>query len=228
MNDGVRRKVPSVAKKMRRTVILLLVLMLAVSLCAPALAAQYQDANWLFADWELNGYPGDVGGVYSYDGDATHLCILLLDRTPEREEEIRALLEDAETLKFGDATRSYAEVLAVRDMVEAEYLDDEGVAGIGVTVNDAKTDFVVSVDVTADRYEDINAAISGKYGDTVEVVCSEAATPETDANENAGQAEADSKARRDYIIYMVIYLVLFVLFCVFLFLRRKKRAEERK
>ena len=213
---------------MRRTVILLLVLMLAVSLCAPALAAQYQDANWLFADWELNGYPGDVGGVYSYDGDATHLCILLLDRTPEREEEIRALLEDAETLKFGDATRSYAEVLAVRDMVEAEYLDDEGVAGIGVTVNDAKTDFVVSVDVTADRYEDINAAISGKYGDTVEVVCSEAATPETDANENAGQAEADSKARRDYIIYMVIYLVLFVLFCVFLFLRRKKRAEERK
>lgn len=228
MNDGVRRKVPSVAKKMRRTVILLLVLMLAVSLCAPALAAQYQDANWLFADWELNGYPGDVGGVYSYDGDATHLCILLLDRTPEREEEIRALLEDAETLKFGDATRSYAEVLAVRDMIEAEYLDDEGVAGIGVTVNDAKTDFVVSVDVTADRYEDINAAISGKYGDTVEVVCSEAATPETDANENAGQAEADSKARRDYIIYMVIYLVLFVLFCVFLFLRRKKRAEERK
>ena len=228
MNDGVRRKVPSVAKKMRRTVILLLVLMLAVSLCAPALAAQYQDANWLFADWELNGYPGDVGGVYSYDGDATHLCILLLDRTPEREEEIRALLEDAETLKFGDATRSYAEVLAVRDMVEAEYLDDEGVAGIGVTVNDAKTDFVVSVDVTADRYEDINAAISGKYGATVEVVCSEAATPETDANENAGQAEADSKARRDYIIYMVIYLVLFVLFCVFLFLRRKKRAEERK
>ena len=213
---------------MRRTVILLLVLMLAVSLCAPALAAQYQDANWLFADWELNGYPGDVGGVYSYDGDATHLCILLVDRTPEREEEIRALLEDAETLKFGDATRSYAEVLAVRDMVEAEYLDDEGVAGIGVTVNDAKTDFVVSVDVTADRYEDINAAISGKYGDTVEVVCSEAATPETDANENAGQAEADSKARRDYIIYMVIYLVLFVLFCVFLFLRRKKRAEERK
>ncbi len=213
---------------MRRTVILLLVLMLAVSLCAPALAAQYQDANWLFADWELNGYPGDVGGVYSYDGDATHLCILLLDRTPEREEEIRALLEDAETLKFGDATRSYAEVLAVRDMIEAEYLDDEGVAGIGVTVNDAKTDFVVSVDVTADRYEDINAAISGKYGDTVEVVCSEAATPETDANENAGQAEADSKARRDYIIYMVIYLVLFVLFCVFLFLRRKKRAEERK
>ena len=228
MNDGVRRKVPSVAKKMRRTVILLLVLMLAVSLCAPALAAQYQDANWLFADWELNGYPGDVGGVYSYDGDATHLCILLLDRTPEREEEIRALLEDAETLKFGDATRSYAEVLAVRDMVEAEYLEDEGVAGIGVTVNDAKTDFVVSVDVTADRYEDINAAISGKYGATVEVVCSEAATPETDANENAGQAEADSKARRDYIIYMVIYLVLFVLFCVFLFLRRKKRAEERK
>lgn len=228
MNDGVRRKVPSVAKKMRRTVILLLVLMLAVSLCAPALAAQYQDANWLFADWELNGYPGDVGGVYSYDGDATHLCILLLDRTPEREEEIRALLEDAETLKFGDATRSYAEVLAVRDMIEAEYLDDEGVVGIGVTVNDAKTDFVVSVDVTADRYEDINAAISGKYGDTVEVVCSEAATPETDANENAGQAEADSKARRDYIIYMVIYLVLFVLFCVFLFIRRKRRAEERK
>lgn len=228
MNDGVRRKVPSVAKKMRRTVILLLVLMLAVSLCAPALAAQYQDANWLFADWELNGYPGDVGGVYSYDGDATHLCILLVDRTPEREEEIRALLEDAETLKFGDATRSYAEVLAVRDMVEAEYLDDEGVAGIGVTVNDARTDFVVSVDATADRYEDIKAAISGKYGDTVEVVCSEAATPETDANEDAGQAEADSKARRDYIIYMVIYLVLFVLFCVFLFIRRKRRAEERK
>ncbi len=213
---------------MRRTVILLILFTLAVSLCTPALAAQYQDANWLFADWELNGYPGDVGGVYSYDGDATHLCILLVDRTPEREEEIRALLEDAETLKFGDATRSYAEVLAVRDMVEAEYIDDEGVAGIGVTVNDAKTDFVVSVDATADRYEDIKAAISGKYGDTVEVVCSEAATPEADANEDARQAEADSKARRDYIIYMVIYLALFVLFCVFLFIRRKKRAEERK
>ena len=213
---------------MRRTVILLLVLMLAVSLCTPARAAQYQDANWLFADWELNGYPGDIGGVYSYDGDATHLCILLVDRTPEREEEIRALLEDAETLKFGDATRSYAEVLAVRDIVEDEYKDDEGVVGIGVTVNDAKTDFVVSVDATADRYEDIKAAISGKYGDTVEVICSEAATPEADANADAGQAEADSKARRDYIIYMVIYLVLFVLFCVFLFIRRKRRAEERK
>ncbi len=228
MNDGVRRKDRIMAKTMRRTVILLLVLMLAVSLCAPALAAQYQDANWLFADWELNGYPGDVGGVYSYDGDATHLCILLVDRTPEREEEIRASLDNSETLQFGDATRSYAEVLAVRDMLEAEYMDDDSVVGIGVTVNDAKTDFVVSVDATADRYEDIKAAISGKYGDMVEVICSEAATPEADANEDARQAEADSKARRDYIIYMVIYLALFVLFCVFLFIRRKKRAEERK
>ena len=59
---------------------------------APALAAQYQDANWLYADWELNGYPDDVGGVYSYDGDATHLCVLLVGRTPEREAEIKASL----------------------------------------------------------------------------------------------------------------------------------------
>ncbi|MBO4832369.1 MAG: hypothetical protein J5569_07920 [Oscillospiraceae bacterium] len=215
---------------MKRSAALLLILILAASLCAPALAAQYQDANWMYADWELNGYPDDVGGVYSYDGDATHLCVLLVDRTPEREEEIRTSLEDSETLRFGDATHSYADVLAVRDEIEASYAGSEqfGVVGIGVTVNDAKSDFVVSVDVTADRYEETSALLSEKYGDAVKVICSETAEQLADVSTGEDQAQTGSKDNKGTIIYMVVYLGLFLAVCVFLFLRRKKRSEERK
>lgn len=215
---------------MKRTAALLLILILAVLLCAPALAAQYKDANWLFADWELNGYPDDVGGVYSYDGDATHLCVLLMDRTQEREEEIRASLEDSETLRFGDATHSYADVLKTRDEIEAAYAGNghSGVVGIGVTVNEAKTDFVVSVDVTADRYDETAARLSEEYGEMVEVICSETAEPAANTSGGDEQSQDGSGTNRDMIIYMVVYLGLFLIVCVFLFMRRKKRAEERK
>lgn len=215
---------------MKRTAALLLILILAVLLCAPALAAQYKDANWLFADWELNGYPDDVGGVYSYDGDATHLCVLLMDRTQEREEEIRASLEDSETLRFGDATHSYADVLKTRDEIEAAYAGNghSGVVGIGVTVNEAKTDFVVSVDVTADRYDETAARLSEEYGEMVEVICSETAEPVANTSGGDEQSQDGSGTNRDMIIYMVVYLGLFLIVCVFLFMRRKKRAEERK
>ena len=215
---------------MKRTAALLLILILAVLLCAPALAAQYKDANWLFADWELNGYPDDVGGVYSYDGDATHLCVLLMDRTQEREEEIRASLEDSETLRFGDATHSYADVLKTRDEIEAAYAGNghSGVVGIGVTVNEAKTDFVVSVDVTADRYDETAARLSEEYGEMIEVICSETAEPAANTSGGDEQSQKESGTNRDMIIYMVVYLGLFLIVCVFLFMRRKKRAEERK
>lgn len=215
---------------MKRTAALLLILILAVLLCAPALAAQYKDANWLFADWELNGYPDDVGGVYSYDGDATHLCVLLMDRTQEREEEIRASLEDSETLRFGDATHSYADVLKTRDEIEAAYAGNghSGVVGIGVTVNEAKTDFVVSVDVTADRYDETAARLSEEYGEIIEVICSETAEPAANTSGGDEQSQDGSGTNRDMIIYMVVYLGLFLIVCVFLFMRRKKRAEERK
>jgi len=216
---------------MKKTAALLLVILLAVSLCAPALAAQYQDANWLYADWELNGYPDDVGGVYSYDGDATHLCVLLVGRTPEREAEIRASLEDSETLRFGDATRPYSEVLAARGEIESAYMNDEqyGIASMGVTVNGAKTDFVVSVDVTADRYDETARILKEKYGDTVEVICSEAPTADNAADGTADGETAEKPARtpRETITYMVLYIGL-VLVSILLYARRKKRAKERK
>ena len=215
---------------MKKTAALLLVLILAVSLCATASAAQYKDANWLFADWEMNGYPDDVGGVYSYDGDATHLCVLLVGRTPEREEEIRASLEDSETLRFGDATHPYADVLALRDEIETEYMGDEryGLTGIGVRANDAKTDFVVSVYTDADRFEETAELLGGKYGDMVEVVNSEAAEPAENADGGEDQTPSESQTRKATVTYMVIYVALVLLMCLLLFLRRKRRAEERK
>ena len=215
---------------MKRIVTVLLVLILAVSLFVTAYAAQFQDANWLYADWEMNGYPDDIGGVYSYDGDATHLCVLIVGRTPEREEEIRASLEDSETLQFGDATHPYTDVIALRDEIEASCFSDEryGMTGLGVTVNEAKTDFVVSAYVTADRYEEAAVLLGEKYGDMVEVVNSEAAEPVENANGNDNQTPSESQTRKATVTYMVIYIALVLLMCVLLFLRRKRRAEERK
>ena len=217
---------------MKKTAALLLVILLAVSLCAPALAAQYQDANWLYADWELNGYPDDVGGVYSYDGDATHLCVLLVGRTPEREAEIRASLEDSETLRFGDATRPYSEVLAARGEIESAYMNDEqyGITSMGVTVNSAKTDFVVSVDVTAERYDETARLLKEKYGDTVEVICSEAPTADNAADGTADGETAEKPARtpRETVTYMVLYIGLVLVMSILLSARRQKRAKERK
>ena len=215
---------------MKRTATLLLILLLAFSLCVTVFAAQYQDANWMFADWEMNGYPDDVGGVYSYDGDATHLCVLLVGRTPEREEEIRASLEDSETLRFGDATHSYADVLALKDEIETEYMNNEeyGLTGLGVRTNEEKTDFIVSVYTNTDRFEKTAAILDGKYGDLVEVVNSEAAETAENANGGEDQAPSESQTRKATVTYMVIYIALVLLMCVLLFLRRKRRAEERR
>ena len=147
--------------------------------------------------------------------------------------EIRALLDNSETLRFGAATRSFDEVRAAYEEISANYAQDEryGIVGAGLTVNDNKTDFVVKVDVNGDSYEETAALLSDKYGDLVEVTNGDAAT----ANENTADGSADgdtaekpARTPRETLTYMILYIGLVLVMSILLSARRQKRAKERK
>lgn len=224
---------------MKRTASLLLAAVMALALMPLSLAAEYQDANWLYADWDINGYPDDVGGVFSYDGDGTHLCIMLVGDDGTREGELRAMLENDENLRFAACTRTYNELAAIKGEIESAYMNETyGVNGCGIGMLDDRSDCVVTVMIAPERFEETSKLFYDKYGEAVALSDGSVsdATAEDTSDKDAAKAEplpepteADrQRAKRQLVTYMIVYTIVVAGMAFALYYRRKKKAEERK
>ena len=83
----------------------------------------------LLALWEREGYPDDIGGVY-FDNDSGSLALLLVNPTPERIAELRALA--GHDLIITPSTYSYNELRRIQDEIWAEVGADSKIFGVGV------------------------------------------------------------------------------------------------
>jgi len=130
--------------------------------------------NVLYALWDLYGYPDDAGGVY-FDNDTNALAFQLVNPTPERIEELRALAGSGAV--FTPCKYSYNQLMQVLNEITAMMGPDSKIysAGLGWTsINGGITGFgesgkesrvVVSIDESEfDRY---SKELAERYGDMV-------------------------------------------------------------
>lgn len=136
--------------------------------------------------WSAGGYPDDVGGVF-YDSATGKCGVLLLSPTDAREEEIRALVSEPDSLFFVSCAYSYNELLAIRQEIDGVYAangeivgtgvgwksDEKGVSGFGESGYEMRVT-VFALDAYYDKYA---ALFTEKYGEKVYVFASGAAAP---------------------------------------------------
>lgn len=136
------------------------------------------DQPELLNDWETNGYPDDVGGVY-YDDATGNLVIMLVNADEARVQELRSMAQGAR-IGFGMSRYSYNELLAVQKKIAAEA--DGGKqkiygVGVGWTVLDGEVtgfgesgkEFRVVVTVDESVLDEYVNAYESLYGDMVRV-----------------------------------------------------------
>lgn len=120
---------------MKKLICVILTLCLLFGLSVSVAAAQYANVMEMLTDWETNGYPADVGGIYSTDGSADHLTILLVgDVDHSREEELRAMLDDDSTVTFEAGIYSESELRVVKDEIADAFVGkaDSGINSVGI------------------------------------------------------------------------------------------------
>ena len=176
--------------------------LLCLALCTAAFAATYSDVVALFEDWEQNGYPADVAGVYSTDGSADHLTIQLIgDTDGSREREIRAMLADDSGVAFEAGTYSEQMLQEINEEIVAAYLNgtDSGVYGCGIGwsneggFGESGKESRVVVQVDRACYDELSQLFREKYGDAVYVEISEPAeTTDEEVPDQALPEQPDS------------------------------------
>ena len=181
---------------MKRLFCILLILCLACSLSAAAQAAQFANAYTLLQDWETNGYPDDVGSIYSTDGTPYNLTVQLVgDDFEARAEEIRAMLDDPSTISFEKGTYTDKQLHEISSEIADAYVKEgTGVQSVGVGWGTnggfGASGKEMRVVVRADEAKAIALAqeLGQKYGEAVIV---EVARGDLAPTEEAEPAEAE-------------------------------------
>ena len=182
---------------MKRLLCFLLILCLALSLPIAAQAAQFANAYTLLQDWETNGYPDDVGSIYSTDGTPYNLTVQLVgDNFEARAEEIRAMLDDPSTISFEKGTYTDQQLHEISAEIADAYLTEgSGVQSVGVGwgtnggFGESGKEMRVVVRADEDRAIDLAQELGNKYGEAVIV---EAAEGELEFAEEAPAAEEEA------------------------------------
>ena len=141
------------------------------------MAAPYADVVALFEAWEQFGYPEDVGGVYSTDGSAERLTILLIgDTDGSREAEIRSMLEDDSTVTFEAGTYSEVRLQEINAEIADTYMTaDSGIYSCGIGwgmdggFGESGSELRVVVTVDEAGLEEYRTLFSDLYGEAVVV-----------------------------------------------------------
>ena len=175
-------------------------LLLAAILAGAVLAAAFPTVMELYNDWEVNGYPGYVSGVYSTNG-GWEMTILLVEGYDDKADEVLAMVEDTAGLTIATGGKySRNALLAVQaEIVEAYMQNGNGdVVGCGTgwhTVNGEVTGFGESgkesrvvVDVKSSKAQEYADLFAEKYGDMVVVESSNGAAVTDTAAEESGSA----------------------------------------
>ncbi|MBE6932990.1 MAG: LPXTG cell wall anchor domain-containing protein [Ruminococcaceae bacterium] len=162
---------------MRRIFAILFALCLCLSLTAGVMAAPYADISALFQYWEEFGYPADVAGVYSTDGSAENLTVMLIgDNDGSREAEIRAMLNDDSGLTVEAGSYSQERLQSINQEISEFYMfEGSGIYGCGIGWGQdggfgaSGSEFRVVVTAEEDRVEEYRSMFSRIYDDAVVV-----------------------------------------------------------
>jgi len=140
-------------------------------------------SNPLYAIWYIFGYPDDAGGMF-YDGDTGLDGISVVNPTPERMEELRALA--IADIVIVTSKYSWNELLRVHGEIAATMPQNPGLYGVGMGwkvtdgivhgfgENQRETRVVVNAD--AKDIDRLRAEYDRRYGDMVYVKVSGPAT----------------------------------------------------
>lgn len=172
---------------MKKPISFVLALLLMFVFACTAMAEQVApDAQGLFAHWEANGYPDDVGGVY-YNEASGKLVIMLVGADANRQQEILAMIGDPKSVEFGESKYSHNQMLAVQEEITAQMVAGSGIHAVGVgwaSINGEVKGFGGSgkesrVVVTVDKsvYKKYSAEFASRYGDMVYVETGDAVVP---------------------------------------------------
>ena len=180
---------------MKKLICVCLILCLALALSAGVLAAQFANAYTLLQDWETNGYPDDVGSIYSTDGTPYNLTVQLVgDNFEARAEEIRAMLDDPSTISFEKGTYTDKQLHEISSEIADAYIKDgSGVQSVGVGWGSSGgfgasgKEMRVVVTADEDRAVDLYQELGSKYGDAVVV---EASKGKPELTDDASEAPA--------------------------------------
>ena len=179
---------------MKKLICILLILCLACAYSASVLAAEFANAYTLLQDWETNGYPDDVGSIYSTDGTPYNLTVQLVSSNFEaRAEEIRAMLDDPSTISFEKGTYTDKQLHEISSEIADAYIKDgTGVQSVGVGWGSSGgfgasgKEMRVVVVADEDRAVDLYQELGSKYGEAVIV---EAAKGELQPTEESSEAK---------------------------------------
>lgn len=144
----------------------------------------YIEATWLtdvyvaFAEWEKFGYPDDIGGVYSTDGE-NGVAFLVVNPSQQRIKELHDLYSN--NLVITPCIYSYNELRQVQHEITELMISNSnsGIYGCGIGWNsrgglvqgfgESGKEFRVTITVDEGVFDHYNAGFISRYGDRVYV-----------------------------------------------------------
>lgn len=137
-------------------------------------------ADLIFMQWEKEGYPDDIGGVY-FDSELGVMGVLVVNPTPERMDELRATFSDQ--VVFTPSAFSRNELRLAQDEINSIMTPDSGIfsTGTGWTSTDGRVhgfgesgkEFRLIVGVDESVFEHYREGFAQLYGDRVVVQISD-------------------------------------------------------
>lgn len=183
--------------------------------------AEQKTFDDLFEEWEMNGYPANVGHVYEEKGE---IVIGLVNPTEADKKAIRSQISDSEKVKFETATYSYNELLSISDDIwdemDAQKTEEIYMTAIGweedkngkpIKSTDGSKEFRVFVGVADDVLEKYEKKYAELYGEKVIV--------------EVGEPGEEEIATDDDNNNLMVYLFLFIIFLVGLFFIYRERKN---
>ena len=164
---------------MKKSFVFLLVFLLMAALSVPAFATENEIVSWDDFYPQSERYPDAVGGMYydsNIDGSNTGNCLLVVDPTPERVEELRAQYGGHMTIT--PCKYSYTELMRVHYEIYTRMLDQNNKiysAGVGWHSSDGVVtgfgesgkEFRLVVGVDESEFGRYSAEFAERYGDMV-------------------------------------------------------------
>ena len=163
---------------MKKLICVLLTLALTLCLSSAVFAGDAEKFSDMFAlldYWGENGYPDDVGSIYSTDGTYGNFTVqLVTDDLEAREAEIRAMLEDSSNVTFEKGTFTDKQLHEISQEIRDEYMvEGSGITnvaagwGSGGGFGPSGQEMRVVVTAEEDKLIELAQTLGQRYGDAV-------------------------------------------------------------
>lgn len=190
---------------MKKLICVLLTLALALCLSSAVLAdspEKYDTMFDLLEHWEEDGFPDDIGSIYSTDGTYGNLTVQIVgDDIEARADEIRAMLADPSTVTFEQGQFTDKQLHEISAEIREKYMtEDSGITNVaagwgrsgGFGPSGQEMRVVVSAD--EDKLIELAQTLGERYGDAVIVQPSSMDQTQTDSEAETGETEPEAAA----------------------------------